>query len=32
MNIAGLNEAYEERSRMEKRMCEIIDFLTSPGM
>ena len=31
MNLDSLNEAYEARNQMEKRMSEIIEFLTSPG-
>ena len=31
MDLKSLNEAYDARSQMEKRMSEIIEFLTSPG-
>ena len=31
MDKKELNEAYEQRSQMEKRMCEIINFLNLPG-
>ena len=32
MDKKELNEAYERRSQMEERMCEIIDFLNLPGV